>query len=208
MKTGMRAAVAMLLSLAAVSFLGAPASAQAGASSCGGVFQGEGDDAGTLQKSITSIVALDADTFRIAYTVTGTASAYPGDVRIRECVFFDANKNGVFDTGDTIVHEGDEKQTTFDGLEDFTVDVDIPAGATFDNNLCDAVAISGTRDDGNPLTLDDSFTDKTDIECEVGPPPPVIPEVPMAVALPIVGAALFGVSFWLMRRREQTATAA
>lgn len=121
--------------------------------SCQGVLQGAGDS-GTLTKTIRSVVtnADGSTTVRFRYTSDRGA----GEFRLRDCAFIDANANGTYDAGDTIIAGTDFKGRPSSGWGKITISHPLAEGT----QLCDRLALSGTSGGTG-------FTDKSNIACVV-----------------------------------------
>lgn len=200
MRRAIRVGLAMVLSFAGATVLGVSgAEAQTTTPSCGGVLSGGGD--GPLTKQITAQENLGNGMWRLTIQVTSPRS---GTVRVRDCAFRDVNNNGQYDDGTDVLLAGVEIDRTIVANQPFTFTVTVTAQAG--QRICDRVAVSGRT--GGLLGTD--FTDKSNIACVTlgTPPPPVIPEVPLAIVLPLVAAALFGGAVLINRRRESGITAA
>lgn len=200
MRRAIRVGLAMVLTFAGASVLGATgAEAQTTEPSCGGVLSGGGD--GPLTKQIIAQEPLANNMWRLTIQVTSPRS---GSVRVRDCAFRDVNGNGQFDEGTDVLLVGIDVTRTITANQPFTFTITV--SGTAGQRICDRVALSGRT--GGLFPTD--FTDKSNIACVTlgTPPPPVIPEVPLAIVLPLVAAGLFGGAVLVNRRRERGMTAA
>ncbi len=179
-----------------------PASAQTAAvaddtTTCRGVLSGGGE--GELTKTLVSIVAgAQAGTYEVEYRLDSGRA--PGSYRVRDCSFIDTGAPGY--NGEPLVGGADEKDTLFTptgsgSTANFTVTV---TGVQPDDLLCDRAAVSGVEG------LDD-FTDKSNLLCITPNSPPVIPEAPFALMLPLVAAGAIGVVLFVRRRQNPGSSA-
>ena len=199
MRRAIRVGLAMVLTFGGATVLGGSAAqAQTTEPSCGGVLSGGGD--GPLTKEIIAQQPVGNGMWQLTIRVTSPRS---GSVRVRDCAFVDANNNGQFDSGEQLLVGVDFTRTIQANVPfTFTTTISAQAGA----RICDRVALSGRT--GGLFGTD--FTDKSNVACVTlgTPPPPVIPEVPLAGVLPLVAAGLFGGAVLINRRRERGIAAA
>ncbi len=163
--------------------------------------RGENRGDAPLTKTITAFSVVDG-TATVTFTLT---SSRPDDeldlvTRVRDCAFIDADGNGVLDD-DERVFSFDLRfdAGTFVNDAEYTVSFPAAEGAI----VCDRAAVSADTSDGG-------FTDKSmgpdgsSASCTDSGPPPVIPEAPLTVLLPLTAVALLGAGAVALRRPRPT----
>lgn len=161
---------------------------------------GENSGDAPLRKTIKAFSVVDG-TATVTFTLTSSRSDDELDLvtRVRDCAFIDADGNRVLDD--------DERAYSFDlhleagtFVNDAEYTVSFPA--TEDGTICDRAAVSADASGG--------FTDKSvgpdgsDASCTDSGPPPIIPEAPLTVLLPLTAFAVLGTAAVALRRRHTT----
>ena len=171
---------------------------------CPGLGSGEG--AAPLAKEVVG-VTYDAGTATITFTLTSSRplSELATVTRVRDCAFVDANANGLLDGAEVLVgFDLKFAAGNFVNGAEYTVTLTAPQDAV----ICDRGGVSGDLPTGDLPT--GGFTDKSTnpaggrFSCTDPTPPPVVPEAPLSVLLPLTALALFGGGALALRRRQVT----
>ena len=158
--------------------------------SCNGVLSGQGG--GPLAKAFVAELNNNDGTFTLTYELTSPRP--DGTSRVRDCAWVDQIANGQHDQGEPLFGTDDKDAVFAGGKTTISITVQALAGDT----VCDRAA----RSDDTPSP---GYTDKSNVPCHrLGDPPPVIPEAPLAILLPMSAAALIGVAFLVSRSRRTT----
>lgn len=185
--------IGALLAVLSALVVSAPAAAQPSTNSneCNDVLQGGAS--GGLTKTFVSATPTTPGHFALVYDVTTPRGAGTYD-KLRDCAFVDLDDDGELDDGEPLFRV-EIKPVIFAGdTYRLTIEVEAATG----DRVCDRAALSGGTAE--------SFTDKSNLDCQVlGGPPPVIPEVPAAVALPLMAMGLLGAAALVVRRRAAIA---
>ena len=159
--------------------------------SCNGVLNGQGG--GPLTKTFVAEQNNNDGTFTLTYELTSPRP--DGTSRVRDCAWVDQIANGQLDQGEPLFGTDDKNAVFAGGKTTISITVQALAGDT----VCDRAARSGDAP-GAP-----GYTDKSNVLCHrLGDPPPVIPEAPLALLLPMSAAALLGVAYLVSRCRHST----